>query len=481
MKFDDFKTRYIQDPIHIGTKMKTRFLKQDVMLPMGSYVATSKHLNEIIETFPKNCHFLSSSTLNPLDKMNFKSVLKIISNDVINCLDYDKKTMATQTYLKVMQFVLDSFLDRGLKAVERVFKIWFSVFFLRQWRCWIKRSKEYNLTDCFITLNAYTCIEMNAHSMLMMILDHIEKGTLDEFYPWLLGSQQCEEWFRAARSLTSTLSTIINFTAQEFIHKSKRIEFVHEATYSLSEEFNFPRSSKKKADVVSQYSLTKQDIFDSIECAKDDAISCVRELNMTVEESDWKICDLKVIEEEPTKPIEVSISTSAPSFNIKADLLKNIKSMNFKVAEKIPEDLPNSAFVEIEVDGKSVVIKKSCLVWMFSEKGERVSTDRIYRFRKSAKPYHSPLQLEKYYAVYYEDQFYIGRILDLGAEACKVKFLKNNLDTYVWPSKDDICQVNNEFIFYGPLNVGNYPFRISKEISRTIDKKYKLMKYQEKE
>lgn len=233
MKFDISETRirYIQDPTHIGTKMKTRFLKVDVVLPMGSYVATSKHLHEIIEKFPKNAHFLSLSALNPLDKMNFKSVLAIISNDVMNCLNHDKKTLATQTYLKVMQYILDSFLDKGLTAVERTFKIWFSVFFLRQWRCWIKKSVKYNLMDNFISLNAYTCIELNAHSLLLLFLKHIEEGTLDEFYPWLLGSQQCEAWFRAARSLTSTFSTVINFTAQEFVEKSKRIEFVHEATH----------------------------------------------------------------------------------------------------------------------------------------------------------------------------------------------------------------------------------------------------------
>lgn len=482
MTFANTRKRHCQDNTHVGTKMKTKFLKEGVILPMGSYAATSKHLQEIIDKFPKNAHFLSLSVLNPQDKMNFKSVLSIVSNDVINCLSYHKKTLATRTYLKLMQYTLDSFLDKGLTAVERIFKIWFAVFFLRQWRCWIKKSEEHNLTDNFVTLNTYSCIEINAHTLLMLTLEHIEKGSLDDFYPWLLGSQQCEEWFRAARSLTSTYSTVINFTAQEFVEKSKRIEFVHEATHSLSEEFIFPRSLKKTANILSQSSTTKDNIFDSIENAKNEAFLCVKELNMYVDENDWKVCDLKaVVEDEPIRhrTREESTSKLPSSFNMKPDLLQKIKKMNFKVVEKVPQDLQNSAFAEIEVDGIPIVIKKSCLVWMFSNKGERVSTDRIHRFKTSTKAREERiLEAEHYYAVYYEDQFYIGRVIVVGDETCTMKFLKSNLDTYIWPRKDDICDVNNEFIFYGPLDLGNYPFKIPKNITKQISTKYKAMKYQ---
>lgn len=120
-------------------------------------------------------------------------------------------------YLKLIQFVLDSYLDRNLDIQERHYKLWYAVFFFRQWRNWIITSREYTLKDNFITLNAYTCIEINAHTLLSLTLRHIKNGSLNRFYPWLLGSQICESWFRAARSMTSTFSTIINFTSKEFI------------------------------------------------------------------------------------------------------------------------------------------------------------------------------------------------------------------------------------------------------------------------
>lgn len=124
MNFDKSKTRSNQDTTHIGTKLKTRILKPNIVLQMGSYVATSKHIHQIIKKYPKSSHFLSASVLKPLDKMNFKSAF-------LECLSHDPNTQATQMYLQlqVMQYILDSHLDKGLTAEERAYKIWYSVFF----------------------------------------------------------------------------------------------------------------------------------------------------------------------------------------------------------------------------------------------------------------------------------------------------------------------------------------------------------------
>ena len=51
------------------------------------------------------------------------------------------------------------------------------------------------------------CIELNAHAIITLVI------ILRDFYlTWLLGSQTCERVFRSARSMTSTFSTIINFS-----------------------------------------------------------------------------------------------------------------------------------------------------------------------------------------------------------------------------------------------------------------------------
>ena len=74
-------------------------------------------------------------------------------------------------------------------------------------------SRVDNISN-FITYNAYSCIELNSHSFILLLLimrDQIPNGN-NHFLPWLLGSQACEQIFRAARSMTLTFSTLINFS-----------------------------------------------------------------------------------------------------------------------------------------------------------------------------------------------------------------------------------------------------------------------------
>lgn len=88
-------------------------------------------------------------------------------------------------------------------------------YFLQLWRQWIMLNPSYTLKDNFITSNAFMRMEINAHSLITLILnirDHVPCNCEHSiFFPWLLGSQVCEATFRTIRSMNSTFSTIINF------------------------------------------------------------------------------------------------------------------------------------------------------------------------------------------------------------------------------------------------------------------------------
>lgn len=58
------------------------------------------------------------------------------------------------------------------------------------------------------------------------------------------------------------------------------------------------------------------------------------------------------------------------------------------------------------------------------------------------------LKLEKYYVMFYDTRWYIGRILDIDKE----KFLKEDLENFIQPKENDIQKVDSEFIFYSPVN-----------------------------
>ena len=79
---------------------------------------------------------------------------------------------------------------------------------MRYWHLWVVLSSHYTLGN---NLNAYMCIELNAHSLISFILTLRNCLPDSGFLPWLLGSQSCEKAFRAAHSMSSIFSMVIFF------------------------------------------------------------------------------------------------------------------------------------------------------------------------------------------------------------------------------------------------------------------------------
>lgn len=74
-----------------------------------------------------------------------------------------------------------------------------------------------------------------------------------------------------------------------------------------------------------------------------------------------------------------------------------------------------------------------------------------------------PILPERYYAIYYDVGWYVGRVIKVQEDTCIIKFLKESLDTFNWPSHDDIQTVQEDFILCGPLSLnGNGPFTLSR-------------------
>lgn len=88
------------------------------------------------------------------------------------------------------------------------------------------------------------------------------------------------------------------------------------------------------------------------------------------------------------------------------------------------------------------------------------------------------LKLEHYYAVFYEENWFLGRIISL-EDKIVMKFLKQELDKFIWPDKknEDIQKVNGKYIFYGPIELtGNDPFFLRRSDKYKIDKQFKALK-----
>lgn len=102
-------------------------------------------------------------------------------------------------------------------------------FFLRIWRAWLKSKNDYTISNNFITNNCYSCIEINAHSLIRLIVKFRDDTNLtpDMFTIWNFSSQTCEQFFRVTRSLTTTFSTVVNFSMKGIISRLKRIETIN--------------------------------------------------------------------------------------------------------------------------------------------------------------------------------------------------------------------------------------------------------------
>jgi hypothetical protein len=125
-------------------------------------------------------------------------------------------------YLHLGREAVFAFLGEGT-AYERLHRAWFARYFADGWRMWLV-EQELPVAVNFLSTNQYSCIKLNAESLLL-------------FYHWLCaspklrrgvpasvfgaGSQQNENLFRTTRFCTDP-----NFTVEEFLLRvSKAQEF----------------------------------------------------------------------------------------------------------------------------------------------------------------------------------------------------------------------------------------------------------------
>lgn len=288
-----------------------------------------------------------------------------------------------------------------------------------------------------------------------------------------------------------------------------------------AKNLNMELSEIEMTEILKEVSLTKIDSFEEDDPGDEE---------VETHDNDVNNKDFENISEELNSEMSSEIN-----------IFSNMKSLNIKdyTAKKNNSD-PGSdpSLLTILVNNKTMLVKKSTLCWLFSEKKNNLSTDRLHRVRgmtrsKKDNPPAPPLSIprllegkkrkkntmtrystsdsdtsadadtssvdvtendaessseeeleeaetnitisvEKYYAAFY-DTWYLGRIVEsLDDHIYKMKFLKSELDQFVWPKKPDIQEINKKFIFYGPISLlGSGPFRLKRQEKINIEKALK--------
>lgn len=124
------ETTMTQDVTHIITKLRNRLITYSRIYPIGKNIISSSHLKTLVDTVSKDKHLLVRSDLEPKDRQNFLSAEKLCSKKVRQALiDYVPGSEGTVIYLKAMNAVLNAYMNIKIKSTERIFLMWYSVFF----------------------------------------------------------------------------------------------------------------------------------------------------------------------------------------------------------------------------------------------------------------------------------------------------------------------------------------------------------------
>lgn len=146
----------------------------------------------------------------------------------------------------MMNLVICSYLEENLDLKRRLYNLWYCVFFLRIWRKWLMMNNK-KIGEHFISSSCYTCIELNAHALINLIIHFRENPNLTEdmFLSLLFSSQSCEKIFRATRSMTTTQSTVVNYSIKDILQRLDRIRSINNITHDLRAIIRFPREQKR--------------------------------------------------------------------------------------------------------------------------------------------------------------------------------------------------------------------------------------------
>lgn len=384
---------FIQDIIHLLTKLRNfllRTLYDKRLLPFGNGFIRIEHLYELLNMFTKDRHQLTASTLNPVDRQNFRSVLRICHKRVSNLLrDHIEESNSTIQFLQIMRDIIDGFMDHNLTPLQRIRKIWYNVFLVRIWRHFILLSKEYTLKDNFLSSNCYSCIELNAHNLILCIL-HLKKINKPElFKPFLYESQACESQFRQLRSMSTVFSTVTNCSVKEAISRISKIQYQNEIMQRTSQHFEYPGFNKPSFP-ESQHTLpTADEIIKEIEFCQELAKNTAKKLGL-IERRGKKNYECKIklatTNASQRKKKKSHISFAADPIQLTANDLKNIQLKNYAAKIKPNAVDGTGPYVSIKCsDRKIVAVKKTSLCWLLGVECKKLSSDRLLRVMHTKK------------------------------------------------------------------------------------------------
>lgn len=109
---------------------------------------------------------------------------------------------------------------------------------MRAWRNWTAQHNT-SQRQC-ITPNAYCCLELNAHGLVLAARNCRYRRRPKQFLVKRFGSQEVEDMFRTLRSMTSMWHTQTNVSVKELGERLRRVQMINIIKYRNKDTFCFP-------------------------------------------------------------------------------------------------------------------------------------------------------------------------------------------------------------------------------------------------
>lgn len=374
-----------QDKLHLCKKLVNRAYDFATTLILGKRIATLNHIIIAVKNpLNKRYHNLTNSDLDPTDHMDYRRIYKVTEPGVSEMLKLYPNTEGTVTYIKLVKYVYDAYVNESIIVSDRIFYAVFVNHFMRVWREWL--HSENLKVEHFITSNCFDGLEIN----LVQLIGFLINGNAQDIHE--VNSQTCEIDFRKLRSFTTVESTIVNVTMKSFMARNQKIRFEDQIVHEMKDILVFPDNEKRKSikQKPSAY-LSNEDLNLIFEKAINAANEEAEELGMEGLENDEFRLEFFL------KPVKLNeeITCEENRENLQDEDGQNMNAANDSLTEAsltisslndpfdYTEETEEKSFVTLENGDE---IHKAKLIAHLQSGSTRVSSDLRSRFISRPKP-----------------------------------------------------------------------------------------------
>ncbi|CAF4531642.1 unnamed protein product, partial [Rotaria socialis] len=363
--------RLATDSIHLCTKLRNRILSKKASMLIGKEEVSIEVLMELIEKKSKLAHGLVKTDIEPKDRQNFSSCIKLSSDDVFTTLEDIENSQATRIYLHLLRCIVLAYVEHDTSIINRIYYSWYAVFLCRIWKSWLDIIDEkdilgYNVEnkkDSFITSPAHFSIELNAHSLLAIcLLVHRHHMPNSALLISNYNSQPCEATFRLTRSMLGAFSSVLNFTTNQFLKRADKISILTKLENKSESDqsdcsLTFLKHHKRRRKAISLNNLTSSidinlltynQIKTTIHQAFDDAYKTLSKVDINAALENKKITTINKVNDENSSEDdeEEDLSSISASGKYRFDGMRVINSVSPALSD---------SYFSVDIDGKKYI------------------------------------------------------------------------------------------------------------------------------